>query len=908
MMRHTNPTAQPSGKGHPPLGQAPRRPLHLLLMGLAALLALGGVLLWSTWSTPVEARDAVRILVSNVGQGSDDDAETSGNDHAQLFHTAGATNGYVLTSVIVVSEDTQDDDFDVDVCEADTTANQFPTSTCTTLTRPGTEASDFEAGSLEFTHHGLVLSANTNYVVVIRQDGSGSVTLDSTTAAGEDTTGLTGWSIKNKFYWHNGTTWAIKGGGNEALQITVKGHARAANQSATGRPVIYPSAEGAGLLVADVYDIDDPDGSTFTDVSSNEGVGAGFFDFSYQWIRVDGGTETNIGVDSARYQRVDADTGKLIKVEVSFNDAHGWPETVTSLPFGPVAEPAGPSQAPSTLVGNTGQTASATANITQQYAMGFELGDHGQGYEISSVSIDLAAVPSSLTVSLWIGAPPGYIHSTFAEHRLFEFENPSSLRVGLNKFTAPAGAYAYQNVRYWIVLSDFGSSLEVRETTSDAEDEGAETGAFLYNSARVRALGSTGRWESSSSRTTGVGVNEDTPVLRLALEGSRRAIGILASNYAQVQDMQEIVSVGDKVGLPITLGAADRYIIRGFSWLADSTGLRDSVTRLPIPPVHNPLDLRSGPTIDPDNREITDAGTKLFGLTPTSYGSGINVWTAPQGATAAGSGSYLLYEHFDTRPPTTVLTRVFNTSSGANDRPTAPGATLSDGVGEFAGRPLMAFLGEPLYAMVQNLGQADKSYAAADATNPVLSQGFTTGSETGGYGLQGIGVNIEGSDDTNSVAQLPDDATSVSVAVYTADADGKPDAKQFDLISPTEYAAGHSFFEAPPGKTLAASTTYVLVWSHISGTAHRLQKTSSNGEDSGAFGGATVADSFYLGADLANLTEDTRRQCAGNRGVHGHHAHERHRPAGGPGLRGRRRHPGGRHLGHCRRGRDPLFR
>ena len=76
-------------------------PLPLMLIALCALLALvlGGVLLWST---PAEAQTTPRILVSNVSQGSDDDASTSGNDHAQLFHTAGATNGYTLTSVIVV--------------------------------------------------------------------------------------------------------------------------------------------------------------------------------------------------------------------------------------------------------------------------------------------------------------------------------------------------------------------------------------------------------------------------------------------------------------------------------------------------------------------------------------------------------------------------------------------------------------------------------------------------------------------------------------------------------------------------------------------------------------------------------------------------------------------------------------
>ena len=86
-------------------------PLPLLLI---ALLALGGVLLWSM---PAEAQVTSRILVSNVGQVSDASQSTSGNEHAQVFRTGGATNGYILTSVIVVSEDTQGDDFDVEICE-----------------------------------------------------------------------------------------------------------------------------------------------------------------------------------------------------------------------------------------------------------------------------------------------------------------------------------------------------------------------------------------------------------------------------------------------------------------------------------------------------------------------------------------------------------------------------------------------------------------------------------------------------------------------------------------------------------------------------------------------------------------------------------------------------------------------
>ena len=96
----------------------------------------------------------------------------------------------------------------------------------------------------------------------------------------------------------------------------------------------------------------------------------------------------------------------------------------------------------------------------------------------------------------------------------------------------------------------------------------------------------------------------------------------------------------------------------------------------------------------------------------------------------------------------------------------------------------------------------------------------------------------------------------MSVAVH-ANSSGKPGAKLVDLISPDEYAAGHSFFEAPPGTHLAPDTSYVLVWRHERGTTHRLQKTASNSEDSGKATGSSIENAYYRGADLGSLSEDS---------------------------------------------------
>ena len=837
--RLTSSRFSPSGKSLPssPLVlTTPRRfaPLTLLLI---ALLALGGVLLWSA---PTEAQTTTRILVSNVGRGADDSVSTSGNAHAQLFHTAGATHGYTLTSVIVVSEDTQGDDFDVDICEV--SSSEFPTSRCTALTRPGS----FTAGNLKFTHPGLFLEANTDYTVVIKQIGSQYVTLDSTTSGREDSTGLTGWSIKNKYDVKVSGDWEHKSGSNEAIQITVNGYETTANTPATGRPVVLASAEGAGILFADTENIADANGLPID--TSNTWV---FFTWTYQWVRVDGNTRTNVGGNSASYQPVAADVGKRIMVRVSYTDRGNFSETVNSLPFGPIVEP-DPLPA-SKLVSNTGQS-STTANITKRYALGFRLGDHGQGYEISSVSIDLAAAPSRLTVSLWSGGVEGGFQPNSA-YKLFDFENPRSFTAGLNKFTAPAGAFAYPNVNYFVVLSGFGSTLSIKETTSNNEDAGGETGAVIYDDAAVRALSDTGYWGISDDRAN---------VLRMAVEGSKRVRGILASNYTQspIDDKgtvdtsddnpgppQEIISVGDRIGFGIELGAADRYLIRGVSFNMDDTNPSGSGFT-------NPFDLRSG----------SRTGTKQFSLTNTRKAPGLPVWTAPQGATVTGAsgGQEYVFDHpvgQDTGPERTrrreaTLERVAGAFVDGVDDPAAAGVSFTGAKGDVAlNYPYMAVLGEPLNAMVQNLGQTDNGYAEIGGANArVVTQGFRTGNNEFGYRVKGIGVELEGSD-----GRVPDNPNSVSVAVH-ADSGSKPGRKLFDLVSPTDFSAGHVFFEAPPNTHLAPDTHIVLVWRYNRGALHRLQLTASIAEDSGAATGSFVSNSHFLGADVNNLTEDPNQE------------------------------------------------
>ena len=59
--------------------------------------------------------------------------------------------------------------------------------------------------------------------------------------------------------------------------------------------------------------------------------------YSFKWVRVAaGGAETNVGTDSRTYTLIPSDAGSTIKVEVSFIDGAGNPETVSSNAKGPV--------------------------------------------------------------------------------------------------------------------------------------------------------------------------------------------------------------------------------------------------------------------------------------------------------------------------------------------------------------------------------------------------------------------------------------------------------------------------------------------------------------------------------------------------------------------------------------------
>ena len=93
-----------------------------------------------------------------------------------------------------------------------------------------------------------------------------------------------------------------------------------ANSPATGAPAISGKAQAGETLTASTSGISDADGLS----------GA---TFAFQWVSVDGGTESDIaGATGASYVLADSDVGSAIEVRASFTDDAGNSEELTSEP------------------------------------------------------------------------------------------------------------------------------------------------------------------------------------------------------------------------------------------------------------------------------------------------------------------------------------------------------------------------------------------------------------------------------------------------------------------------------------------------------------------------------------------------------------------------------------------------
>ena len=286
--------------------------LALALLVLAALFAA---------PTPTEAQTTI-TLTSNLNQSRQTGPFVGPNSsnqqrlRAQRFTTGSNESGYTVLSVELRLESVRAGS--VPAVSIHTVSGQNPAANALyVLTNPGTIAN----GTRKFdAPANATLEKDTNYFVVI--GGSGErYGIEVTTASGES--GADGWSIldshRNKF----GTSaWSNNPG--ESVKLRLKGRINAPhiNTAATGKPGIDGTPQVGQTLTATAGNMADDDDLPATAFPAG---------YSFQWVQVDGTTETEIGgATSQAYDPVTGDVGKTLKVKVTFTDGGGSEETLTS--------------------------------------------------------------------------------------------------------------------------------------------------------------------------------------------------------------------------------------------------------------------------------------------------------------------------------------------------------------------------------------------------------------------------------------------------------------------------------------------------------------------------------------------------------------------------------------------------
>ncbi len=182
-----------------------------------------------------------------------------------------------------------------------------------------------------------------------------------------------------------------------AVVVTVQGsgsHSETPNNPATGAPTITGTAQVGETLTTSTSGIADTDG---LDTAT----------FSYQWIRNDGTTDTDIsGATGSTYTLVEDDEGKTVKVTVSFTDDRGHDESLTSGATGTVEA-----------------REDTNAEITTIWSVVMTVKDFGNG-DMGAVSSDrFADETGSFRISrLWHSGSRRELYLAFQDH-IAEYED-----------------------------------------------------------------------------------------------------------------------------------------------------------------------------------------------------------------------------------------------------------------------------------------------------------------------------------------------------------------------------------------------------------------------------------------------------------------------------------------------------
>ena len=300
--------------------------------------------------------------------------------------------------------------------------------------------------------------------------------------------------------------WSARGTGNTG-------------SAASGKPEISGVAQVGEVLTAGKGTVTDLNGTTTADSGDA---------YEYQWILVDGGTETDIAVATSKtYTPAASDVGKSIKVKLSFTDDADMDETVTSDPVGPVGAALGTCPAvydwcAELTVGADGAPPDASYGYRNSGPGYGSLDDDGIEYGGMSYTVETLTVADAMVTVETAGA---------------RVPHDSVFNLGGTEFTADAGSEHATGGYRWAAPANF-AWLDGQKVTVSVK---------LGNFAATGRPGITGIARNGETLTAGKGTVADPDGTTKADRG--------APGFAYVYSWQPI---DGETGEPLLIGRGHR--------------------------------------------------------------------------------------------------------------------------------------------------------------------------------------------------------------------------------------------------------------------------------------------------------------------------------------------------------------
>ena len=433
----------------------------------------------------------------------------------------------------------------------------------------------------------------TYWIVIDKIEGTGSVLLRTTSSANEDANPVQGWSIGDAYHERASGTTTFSSTSAGVLKMGILGE-QVANRAATGAPKMSGTFEENLVVWASWRDasVGDPDGFFFNHLSA-----------SPQWIRVDGGNETDIdGAVESNYRIKAADVGKQLKVRVSFTDDAGYPESRTSEASPTIAE------AERYLVGNRGQDNEVYRVSTNRQVSNTNLTAFAQPFMTGS----LRGILSGAKIETIL--PEGLSVIT----RIYTDDNGSP---GV-WFGALSSAQTLQpNTRYWLFVEGIGSGdFEIYMNSVGGTDEGGAANWSIDGNFWYLRNGTWLQWSS-----------ERIPILtiRMGLQGEEGYAPLFNVNAGNLY-VSEGTAAGHRVGR-VVAGDRDNHTITYSVGGTDVAAFNESFS---LNAATGAITVKSGAIFDYEMQpsySVTITATDTTGLSATFWAT-INV-VEPRGVT-----------------------------------------------------------------------------------------------------------------------------------------------------------------------------------------------------------------------------------------------------------------------------------